>query len=83
MNEGLIPALKGTDCKFFLMWANHDVSDLWNVHVDTYWEKQQIQWSGQVSRAELEPMFDRIIEKYLTLDSYYRINGKPVFSIFD
>ena len=34
-------------------------------------------------RAVLEPMFDRIIGKYFTLDSYYRINSKPVFSIFD
>jgi hypothetical protein len=84
LNEGLIPALKGTDCKFFLMWANHDVTDLWNMHVDTYWDKPQgVLWSGQVKRAELEPMFDRIIEKYLALDSYYRIGGKPVFSIFD
>jgi hypothetical protein len=27
-------------------------------------------------------MFDRIIGKYFTLDSYYRIADKPVFSIF-
>jgi hypothetical protein len=27
-------------------------------------------------------MFDRIIEKYLKLDCYYRIDDKPVFSIF-
>ncbi|MFZ4397785.1 MAG: glycoside hydrolase family 99-like domain-containing protein [Kiritimatiellia bacterium] len=84
LNEGLIPALQGTDGEFFLMWANHDVNDLWNMHVDTYWDRpQKPLWSGQVKRAELEPMFDRIIEKYLGLDSYYRINGKPVFSIFD
>ncbi|MDA1088384.1 MAG: glycoside hydrolase family 99-like domain-containing protein [Verrucomicrobia bacterium] len=84
LNEGLIPALEGTDAKFYLMWANHDVNDLWNMHVDTYWDRpQKPLWSGQVNRAELEPMFDRIIEKYLPLDSYYRIGGKPVFSIFD
>jgi hypothetical protein len=39
--------------------------------------------SGQVSREVLEPMFDRLVRKYLTLDSYYRIDDKPVFSIFD
>jgi hypothetical protein len=63
------------------MWANHDVCDLWNMHVDTHWDR--VQWPGRVSRDVLEPMFDRIIEKYLTLDGYYRIADKPVFSIYE
>jgi hypothetical protein len=84
LNEGLLPALEGTDCKFFLMWANHDVNTLWNMHVDTDWSKPcETFLTGQVSRDILEPMFDRILERYLTHDSYYRINDKPVFSIFD
>ena len=84
LNEGLIPALEGTDAKFYLMWANHDVDTLWNMHEDTDWTKPRpVLWSGQVSRAVLEPMFDRIIDKYFGLDSYYRIADKPVFSIFD
>ncbi len=81
LNEGLIPALEGTDCKFYLMWANHDVDNLWNMHVDTH--SDQVQWQGRVSRTVLESMFDRIIEKYLHLDCYYRIADMPVFSIFD
>ncbi len=84
LNEGLLPALEGTKAKFFLMWANHDVDTLWDMHVDTDWSKpRETLWSGQVSRAELEPMFDRILGRYFSLKSYYRIGGKPVFSIFD
>ena len=84
LNEGLIPALEGTDSKFYLMWANHDVDTLWNMHVDTHWDRpRDTLWSGQVDRKALEPMFDRIIKNYLSLDCYYRIAGKPVFSIFD
>jgi hypothetical protein len=84
LNEGLLPALEGTDCKFYLMWANHDVSDLWNMHVDYNWEADRpLLWSAQVDRPTLEPMFDRIVDKYFTHDHYYRIDGKPVFSIFD
>jgi hypothetical protein len=81
LNEGLIPALEGTGCQFHLMWANHDVCDLWNMHSDTHWDL--VQWPGRVSREVLEPMFDRIIEKYLKLDCYYRIADKPVFSIYE
>ncbi len=84
LNEGLLPALEGTDCKFFLMWANHDVNSLWNMHEDTHWNRpNKSLWSGQVTRAELEPMFKRIIDKYFKHSNYYRINDKPVFSIFD
>jgi hypothetical protein len=78
LNEGLIPALDGTDSRFYLMWANHDANTLWDMHTD----EQELLWSGQVSREVLEPMFDRLIERYFKLDSYYRIDGKPVFSVY-
>jgi len=51
------------------------------MHTDTNWKN--VQMTGQVSRDVLESMFDRIIDKYLKLDCYYRIDNKPVFSIFD
>jgi hypothetical protein len=79
LNEGLIPALKGTDVKFYLMWANHDATSLWDMHTD----RHDLLWTGQVDRAVLEPMFERVIERYLSLDCYYRIDDKPVFSIFE
>ena len=57
LNEGLIPALEGTDAKFYLMWANHDVDTLWNMREDTDWSKPRpTLWSGQVSRTVLEPI---------------------------
>lgn len=83
LNEGLIPALEGTDSKFYLMWANHDVNNLWDMHTDTINGKESLQMSGQVDRQVFEPMIERLIEKYFTLESYYRIYDKPVFSIFD
>lgn len=79
LNDGLLPALEQTDSKFFLMWANHDATTLWDMHTDASIPF----WSGQVDRATLEPMFDRVITRYLTHPHYYRINGQPVFSIFE
>jgi hypothetical protein len=78
LNEGLLPALEGTDMRFYLMWANHDASTLWDMHTD----EREILWSGQVNQRELEPMFDRVIERYLGHENYYRIDGAPVFSMF-
>ncbi len=78
LNEGLIPALEGTDSKFYLMWANHDATTLWDMHTDD----TRVIWDGKVSRDIFEPMMERVIDKYFGLDSYYRIDGKPVFSVF-
>ncbi len=84
LNEGLLPALEETDSKFFLMWANHNVATLWDMHLDTHWDRPaKPLWSGQVGREALEPMFDRIVGRYFEHAGYYRIAGKPVFSIFD
>jgi len=69
LNDGLIPALEGTDTRFYLMWANHDATSLWDMHTNEH----KLLWTGQMDRAVLEPMFDRVIERYLKLDCYYRI----------
>ena len=78
LNEGLMPALEGTDTKFYLMWANHDANTMWDMHN----AEKELLWTGRVDRAQLEPMFDRVIDRYLTSDNYYCIDGKPVFCIY-
>jgi hypothetical protein len=52
------------------------------MHSDTSYDESFLQISGQVSRDVLEAMFERIIKKYFFLEHYYRIDGKPVFSVF-
>ena len=78
LNDGLIPALKGTDSKFYLMWANHDADTLWDMHTD----ERELIWDGKVDSCVFESMMERVIDKYFNLDSYYCIDGKPVFSVF-
>lgn len=78
LNDGLIPALRGTDSKFYLMWANHDADTLWDMHTD----ERKLIWDGKVNRSVFESMMERVIDKYFKEDSYYLIDGKPVFSIF-
>ena len=84
LNNGFLRAANHRGLRFYLMWANHDVDTLWNMHEDTRWERPRATlWSGQVPRAAIESMFDRILDKYLSLECYYRIAGKPVFSIYE
>ena len=80
LNDGYLKAKNNDKVKFYIMWANHNASYLWdkrNSHLDT------MIWDGSVDRAEFEIIANRLIDKYFTHPSYYMIDNKPVFSIFD
>ncbi len=82
LNNGYMKARNNDRVKFYLMWANHDV--------DLTWDKRNagkpngaLIWEGSVSREEFEKICRRIIDSYFSHSSYYKIDGKPVFMIYD
>ena len=66
--------------KFYLMWANHDV-DIWDKRLPAHWTRTS---SGRrrstAPSSSGSPTADR---KYFKHPSYYTIDGKPVFMIYD
>lgn len=82
LDNGFLKADNSSDMKFYLMWANHDVVNTWDTRLNKYNENNVI-WTGKVSRAEFEKICKRNIEKYFKLPQYYKIDGKPVFMIYD
>ncbi|MET0242722.1 MAG: glycoside hydrolase family 99-like domain-containing protein, partial [Flavitalea sp.] len=46
-------------------------------------DKSKIYWKAGVTQAEFEPMIKHIINDYFKKDNYYKINGEPVFSIYE
>ena len=80
LNDGFLKAKNHQKMKFYLMWANHDASTLWdrrNSH------KLTNIWEGKVNFEQFETIGKRWISKYFKLDCYYKIEGKPVVSIYD
>jgi len=80
LNDGYLKAKNNDRVKFYLMWAIHDVPYLWdtrNSHIEN-----TVLWKGTVDRKEFEVIGNRLIEKYFSHPSYYRIGGKPVFMIY-
>lgn len=80
LNDGYLKAKNNDKVKFYLMWANHSASYLWDIrnsHLDS------VIWDGAVDRREFEIIADRLIEKYFKHPSYYKIDDKPVFMIFE
>jgi hypothetical protein len=64
------------------MWANHDVLNLWDTRLAKYNENNVI-WQGKVDREEFEKIWLRNIEMYFKHPQYYKIDGKPVFMVYD
>jgi hypothetical protein len=66
--------------KFYLMWANHDVpGNMWNHF---RYKTDSLVWQGEVDWENYKIVVDRIIKQYFKQPNYYKIDEKPVFSIF-
>lgn len=82
LNDGYLKARNNHLVKFYLMWANHDVTNLWDLRLSHRLDENII-WQAAVDRKEFEVVADRLINCYFTHPSYYRICDKPVFMIYD
>ena len=80
LNDGFLKAKNHHKMKFYLMWANHDVSYTWDKRISCL---DATIWSGKVNMAQFKVIGKRWIEKYFNHPSYYCIDDKPVLSIYD
>ncbi len=80
LNDGYLKAKNNDLVKFYLMWANHDANHMWSVELSST-EKETI-WRGDITMDIFKRLVARWIEKYFSHPSYYKIDGKPVFSIY-
>jgi hypothetical protein len=80
LNDGYLKARNNDKVKFYLMWANHTATTLWCKSIK---DNNIPIWDGAVDRKTFDFIVDRTIEKYFKHPSYYKINGKPVYMIFN
>jgi len=83
LNDGFLKAANNKEMKFYLMWANHDATHLWDRRLASSECKSTVIWQGGVNRRDFEEMAIRLVDKYFGYENYYRIDGKPVFMIYD
>ncbi len=80
LNNGFLKASNNRKMKFCLMWANHDH----NSYLDpANPDKSLVYWKGGVDSLTFEGMTDHIIQDYFKQPNYYKIDGMPVFSIYE
>ena len=81
LNDGFLKARNNKDMRFYLMWANHHATHLWDKRNSD--DLNTVIWSGIVTPEVFDKICDRTIERYFKLDNYYKIDGCPVYMIFD
>lgn len=64
------------------MWANHDAPYIWDYRNTHLGEETPI-WNGAVNMEQFQIIGKRWIEQYFTRENYYKIDGKPVVSIYE
>ena len=87
LNDGFLEAAKDDPrMRFYLMWANHDAGVLWDKRNSdrglALGGKDPV-WLGCIDEREFRIVCERVISKYFTHPLYYKIDGKPVFSIYE
>lgn len=79
LDEGFLKAPNNQRIQFYIMWANHDATTLWDLERS---DKREVIWPGTVDRKEFELIVERLLHRYMCRPNYYKIDGKPVFSVF-
>ena len=81
LNDGYLKAKNNHRVKFYLMWANHDVTHLWDKRISNI--EDNIIWRGATDRKQFENVAHRVIDRYFGHEAYYKMDGKPVFMIYE
>jgi hypothetical protein len=80
LEKGFLQAPNRNKMKFALMWANHD----WlNIHPATFDNQRTKLTEGAVSWPLWDSISTYIVEKYFKQPNYWKIDGKPYFSIYE
>lgn len=80
LEEGYLKAGNNHDLKFAIMWANHDWLE---IHPATRYQPYPIRRKGPVSEQVFIRATDHIIDTYFTHPSYWKVDGKIYFSIYE
>jgi hypothetical protein len=80
LNDGFLKATNNRRLKFALMWADHDWLDIHPYKLGT---PQKVLYPGRISPPAFAKMADYCIATYFLHPSYWRIDGRPYFSIYD
>ena len=81
LDEGFLHATNNARVKFALMWANHDWYDIQGYNPAD--NNLKLLYPGKVTPATWDKICDLVIARYFKHSSYWLVNDKPYFSIYE
>ena len=82
LDKGFLGAPSNRKMGFYLMYANHTVAhNYWNYHK---WGKDQsLLFDPRIGMEDWKKVVERVINQYFHLPNYVKIDGCPVFAMFN
>jgi hypothetical protein len=80
IERGFFGAPNNNRLKFGVMWANHDWVDIQPAKLRT---PPPLQFPGKITAETWERMTTFLVETYFAHPSYWMVDGKPYFSVYD
>ncbi len=80
LEKGYLGAENNDQVKFACMWANHDWVDLFPAHLG---KPKELHRRGAVTEETWEKITDHLVNNYFVHPSHWKIDGKPVFSVYE
>ncbi|MCF0234897.1 MAG: glycoside hydrolase family 99-like domain-containing protein, partial [Thermoguttaceae bacterium] len=81
INEGFLQAENCDKIKFALMWANHNWVDIFPKRKEVV--NPELLYPGAVTPETFDVICDHVINDYFVRPNYWKIDGKPYFSIYE
>lgn len=82
LNDGFLKAPSNRKMNFYLMYANHEVKySYWNYHI--HGDNEDILFSPCIGMEDWKKVVERVITQYFHLPNYVKIDGCPVFAMFN
>ena len=82
LNDGFLKARNNEQMNFYIMWANHMVAkNYWNYHL--HGDDTSVLFDPKVDWDQFKNIVARVINQYFTRPNYVKIDGCPVFGVFD
>ncbi|HTE21129.1 MAG TPA: glycoside hydrolase family 99-like domain-containing protein [Armatimonadota bacterium] len=80
LDRGFLGAKNNRRLRFALMWANHDWNDIHPARLD---RAPKLLYPGAITPETWERMTDLVIRRYFKHPSYWKIDGRPYFSVYE
>lgn len=80
LDDGFLKAPSNRKMNFYIMYANHKVTNLWNPYEN---EEKKLLFDPKIDWNDWKTIVQRVIDNYFKLPNYIKIDGCPVFSLWD